>query len=108
MPVGVEVLRELVRQPALLKTDHEDVEGDPDGRGVGRQRQAGEDQRLATAVVSALQRDVLKMPFLKAWLGRIAEPAGAFWRMIPRRSRKPTCSNGLSVMNSSLGCFGEL
>jgi hypothetical protein len=40
-----------------------------------------EDQRLAAVVISALQRDLLEMPFLAAWLGGMAQPADrAPWR----------------------------
>jgi hypothetical protein len=41
----------------------------------------GEDQRLATAVMSALRRDLLAMPFLTDWLARLAAPPGRpAWR----------------------------
>lgn len=36
----------------------------------------GEDQRLAAAVLSALRRDLLAMPFLTDWLARLAAPPG--------------------------------
>lgn len=40
----------------------------------------GEDQRLATAAVSILRRDLLDMPALHGWLAHITEAAGAFWQ----------------------------
>jgi hypothetical protein len=35
-----------------------------------------EDERLAAAVSSALRRDLLELPFLSAWLDRLAHPVG--------------------------------
>jgi hypothetical protein len=35
-----------------------------------------EDERLAAAVASALRRDLLDIPFLSAWLDRLARPVG--------------------------------
>jgi hypothetical protein len=40
----------------------------------------GEDQRLASAVMSILRRDLLDMAALNAWLARLVDPGSTFWR----------------------------